>query len=284
MVAFTGTRRVGCRINQLAAEHPTSRPALKRVIAEMGGKNAIIVDSDADLDEAIKGVTVSAFGYAGQRCSAASRCIVVEPLHDRFVERLVESVRGSRVGPADDSATAVPPVIDQQTLDSIREMIAVGKHEAKCVLEVDAHQVSAENDNGYYIGPTVFTDVKPDARIAQEEIDGPVLAIIKARDFDHAIEIFNGTDYALTGGIFSRSPANLERARKECECGNLYINRVITGSHVDLQPFGGFKMSGLGTKIGGPDYLIQFCEPRTITENTLRRGFAPSEEVVESLG
>jgi RHH-type proline utilization regulon transcriptional repressor/proline dehydrogenase/delta 1-pyrroline-5-carboxylate dehydrogenase len=284
MVAFTGTRRVGCRINQLAAEHSASRPALKKVIAEMGGKNAIIVDSDADLDEAVKGVTVSAFGYAGQRCSAASRCIVVEPLYDRFVERLVESVRGSRVGPADDSATAVPPVVDQQLLDSIREMIEVGKREAKCVLEVDTSQVSSENDNGYYIGPTVFADVRPDARIAREEIDGPVLAIIRARDFDHAIEIFNGSDYALTGGVFSRSPANLERARNECECGNLYINRVITGSHVDLQPFGGLKMSGLGTKIGGPDYLIQYCEPRTITENTLRRGFAPSEEVIESLG
>ena len=180
-------------------------------------------------------------------------------------------MRSLRVGPADDSATTIPPVIDRQTLDSIREMIEVGKQEANCVLEVDTSQVSAENDNGHYIGPTVFTDVMPDARIAQEEIDGPVLAIIKARDFDHAL-------------VFSRSPANLERARNECECGNLYINRVITGSHVDLQPFGGFKMSGLGTKIGGPDYLIQYCEPRTITENTLRRGFAPSEEVVESLG
>lgn len=284
MIAFTGTRQVGCRINQLAAEHPASRPALKKVIAEMGGKNAVIVDSDADLDEAIKGVALSAFGYAGQRCSAASRCIVVEPLHDRFVERLVESVRGSRVGPADDSATAVPPVIDQQTLDSILAMIEVGKQEATCVLEVDTSQVRAENDNGYYVGPTVFTDVTPDARIAQEEIDGPVLAIIRARDFDHALEIFNNTDYALTGGVFSRSPANLERARNQCQCGNLYINRAITGSHVDLQPFGGFKMSGLGTKIGGPDYLIQYCEPRTITENTLRRGFAPSEEAIESLG
>ena len=284
MVAFTGSRRVGCRINQLIAEHPASRPALKKVIAEMGGKNAIIVDSDADLDEAIKGVVASAFGYAGQKCTAASRCIVLDAVYDRFVDRLVESVRGSKVGPADDSATAVPAVIDQAAFDSIRAMIEVGKQEATCALEVDTSQVVAENDNGYYIGPTVFTDVMPDARIAQEEIDGPVLAIIKARDFDHAIEIFNGTDYALTGGIFSRSPANLDRARNECECGNLYINRKITGSHVDLQPFGGFKMSGLGTKIGGPDYLIQFCEPRTITENTLRRGFAPSEEVVESLG
>jgi RHH-type proline utilization regulon transcriptional repressor/proline dehydrogenase/delta 1-pyrroline-5-carboxylate dehydrogenase len=284
MVAFTGSRQVGCHINQLAAEHPASRPALKKVIAEMGGKNAVIVDSDADLDEAIKGVVASAFGYAGQKCTAASRCIVLDAVYDRFVERLIESVRGSKVGPADDSGTAVPAVIDQAAFDSIRALIEVGKQEATCALEVDASRVSAENDNGYYIGPTVFTDVTPDARIAQEEIDGPVLAIIRARDFDHAIEIFNGTDYALTGGIFSRSPAHLERARNECECGNLYINRKITGSHVDLQPFGGFKMSGLGTKIGGPDYLIQFCEPRTITENTLRRGFAPSEEVVESLG
>lgn len=284
MVAFTGSREVGSRINQLAAEGPTSQPALKKVIAEMGGKNAIIIDSDADLDESIKGVVASALGYAGQKCSAASRCIVVESIYERFVERLIESVRGAKVGPADDSATAVPPVIDQQAFESIRGMIEVGKQEANCALEVDVSQVIVDNDSGYYIGPAIFTDVMPDARIAREEIFGPVLAIIKARDFDHAIEIFNGTDFALTGGVFSRSPANLERARNECECGNLYINRKITGALVDLQPFGGFKMSGLGGKAGGPDYLIQFCEPRTITENTLRRGFAPSEEVVESLG
>jgi RHH-type proline utilization regulon transcriptional repressor/proline dehydrogenase/delta 1-pyrroline-5-carboxylate dehydrogenase len=284
MVAFTGSRDVGCRINKLAAEHPTTRPGLKRVLAEMGAKNAIIVDSDADLDETIKGVVQSAFGYAGQKCTAASRCIVLEPIYERFVERLIESVRGTRVGPADDPATFVPPVIDQQALESIRAMIEVGKQEATCALEVDVSQMIADTDGGYFVGPTIFTDVAPDAGIAREEIFGPVLTILKARDIDHAIEIFNRTDYALTGGIYSRSPANIEQARNECECGSLYINRRITGSRVDLQPFGGFKMSGTGIKAGGPDYLVQFCEPRTVTENTIRRGFAPSEEVVESLG
>ena len=283
MITFTGSREVGCRINRLAAESLTAEPAFKKVIAELGGKNAVIVDSDADLDEAIKGVSASAFGYAGQKCSAVSRCIVLDSIYDRFVERLVESVRGMGLGPADDPAAGLPPVIDQRAFDSIRGMIEIGKQEANCVLEVDARQAIAENDNGYYIGPVIFTDVMPDARIAQEEIFGPVLAVIKARDFDHAIEIFNGTEYALTGGIFSRSPANLERARLECECGNLYINRKITGAMVDLQPFGGFKLSGIGSKAGGPDYLIQFCVPRTITENTLRRGFAPSEEIAETI-
>ncbi|MFQ5805489.1 MAG: L-glutamate gamma-semialdehyde dehydrogenase [Phycisphaerae bacterium] len=284
MVAFTGSREAGCRVNERAAGHPTSRPAVRKVIAEMGGKNAIIIDSDADLDEAIKGVVESAFGCAGQKCSAASRCIVLEAIYDRFVERLVESARGLRVGPADDSATFVPPVIDKQAWGSIHKAIELGKQEATCALEVDVAQMIADTDGGYFVGPVIFTDVAPGARIAQEEIFGPLLAIIKARDIDHAIEIFNGTDFALTGGIFSRSPANIEQARDECECGNLYINRKITGSHVDLQPFGGFKMSGTGGKAGGPDYLVQFCEPRTITENTLRRGFAPSEEVLETMG
>ncbi len=284
MVAFTGSRDVGSRINKLAAEHPSSQPALKKVLAEMGAKNAVIVDSDADVDDAIKGVVQSAFGYAGQKCTAASRCIVLESIYDRFVERLIESVRGARVGPADDPTTFVPPVIDQPAFESIRAVIDAGKQEATCALEVDVAQMIADTDGGYFVGPTIFTDVAPDARIAQEEIFGPVLAILKARDINHAIEIFNGSDYALTGGIYSRSPANIEQARHECECGSLYINRRITGSHVDLQPFGGFKMSGSGCKAGGPDYLVQFCEPRTVTENTIRRGFAPSEEVVESLG
>ena len=283
LIAFTGSREVGCRINRLAAEQLTDKPSFKRVIAEMGGKNAIIVDSDADLDEAIKGVITSAFGYAGQKCSAASRVIVLAPLYDRFIERIVESMRTAKPAPADDGGCSLPPVIDKQAYDAIREMIAVGKREAKCVLEVDASAVVKENENGYYIGPAIFADVMPSARIAQEEIFGPVLSVIKARDFDQAIEIFNGTDFALTGGVFSRSPANLDRVRRDCECGNLYINRKITGALVDLQPFGGFKMSGVGSKAGGPDYLIRFCEPRTITENTLRRGFAPKKELMETL-
>ncbi|MFO0840363.1 MAG: L-glutamate gamma-semialdehyde dehydrogenase [Phycisphaerae bacterium] len=284
MIAFTGSQAVGCRINRLAAESPTVQPALKKVIAEMGGKNAVIVDSDADLDEAIKGVTYSAFGYAGQKCSACSRCIVLEPVYDRFVSRLIEASRALQVGPADEPGTYVPPVIDRRAYQSIVEYVEIGKKECKVGLAVDTTDLVAKTGGGYYVGPHIFVDVKPTDRIAREEIFGPVLAVIKARDMDEAISIFNGVDFALTGGIFSRSPANLERARVECECGNLYINRKITGALVDVQPFGGFKMSGLGSKAGGPDYLIQFCEPRTVTENTLRRGFAPSEELVDSLG
>jgi RHH-type proline utilization regulon transcriptional repressor/proline dehydrogenase/delta 1-pyrroline-5-carboxylate dehydrogenase len=282
-IAFTGSRAVGQRINKLAAESPTARPGLKRVIAELGAKNAVIVDSDADLDEAIKGVIASAFAYAGQKCSAASRVIVLDAIHDRFTERLVEAARSKGVGPADDPATAIPPVIDRAAFDAVREWIEVGKREGRCVLAVDTSAICAET-GGYYIGPHIFTDVPPTARIAREEIFGPVLTVIRVRDFDEAIAVFNGTDYALTGGIFSRSPANLERARAECECGNFYVNRPIAGSRVDLQPFGGLKLSGDGARTGGPDYLIQYCQPRTITENTLRRGFAPSEEVAEALG
>jgi RHH-type proline utilization regulon transcriptional repressor/proline dehydrogenase/delta 1-pyrroline-5-carboxylate dehydrogenase len=283
MVAFTGSREVGRRVYQLAAETPTEEPGLRKVIAEMGGKNAIIIDSDADLDEAIKGVIASAFAYAGQKCSAASRVIVLAQAYERFVERLVEAMRTASVGPAEEPGTFVPPVIDQSAFESVRKYIEIGKSEACCALEVDVRRQIAESGGGYYIGPVIFTDVPPDARIAREEIFGPVLAVIKAADFDQAIRIFNGTDFALTGGVYSRSPANIERARQTCECGNLFINRQITGARVDLQPFGGFKLSGLDSKAGGPDYLIQFCEPRTITENTLRRGFAPSTEVTEQL-
>ncbi|MGE0481513.1 MAG: L-glutamate gamma-semialdehyde dehydrogenase [Phycisphaerae bacterium] len=283
MIAFTGSREVGCRINRNAAEVVTAQPALKKVIAEMGGKNATIVDTDADLDEAVKGVVYSAFGYAGQKCSACSRAIVLDGVYDRFVPRLIEAARSVQVGPAEDPGTFVPPVIDKNAWESIRKYVEIGKGEAKLGLEVDVREL-VQRTGGYFIGPTIFVDVDPNARIAKEEIFGPVLAVIRARDMDHAIDIFNNVDYALTGGIFSRSPANIERARHECDCGNFYINRKISGALVDVQPFGGFKMSGIGSKAGGPDYLIQFCEPRCITENTLRRGFAPSEEVAEALG
>jgi len=282
-VTFIGSREVGCRVNQVAAESPSRRPALKKVIAEMGGKNAIIVDADADLDEAIKGVIASAYSYSGQKCSAASRVIVLDGVHDRLMERLTEAARSKTIGPADEPTTAIPPVIDQAARDKVLEYIESGKKEGKCVVEVDAKEIIDET-GGYYVGPHVFDDVPADALIAQEEIFGPVITVIRAQDFNDAIRIFNGTEYALTGGVFSRSPANLERARLECECGNFYVNRPITGSRVDLQPYGGFKMSGTGANAGGPDYLIQYCEPRTVTENTLRRGFAPSEEVTEALG
>ncbi len=283
LVAFTGSRAVGCKVNQVAAEGVTSQPGLKRVIAEMGGKNAIIVDENADLDEAISGIVASAFSYAGQKCSAASRVIVLDAVHDRLMERLVEAARSKTVGPADEPTTAIPPVIDQAAYDFICEYIDLGRREGRCLLEVDTSQLVKET-GGHFIGPHIFTDIEPGARVAREEIFGPVLVVQRAANFDEALRLFNDSDYALTGGVFSRSPVNIDRARVTCECGNLYINRPITGSRVDLQPYGGFKLSGTGSKAGGPDYLLQYCEPRVITENTLRRGFAPSEEVVEALG
>ena len=282
-VAFTGSRDVGLRINRLAAESPTARPGIKRVILDLGAKNAAIVDSNADLDEAIKGVVASAFGYAGQKCSAVSRVIAVGAAHDRFVERLIEAVRSKGVGPADEPTTAIPPVIDAAARDSILKFIELGKREGRCVLAVDVSRQVAES-GGYYVGPHIFVDVPPTETIAGEEIFGPVLVVLRATNFDESIRLFNASDYALAGGVFSRSPENIERARAECECGNLYINRPITGSRVDLQPYGGLKLSGTGVKSGGPDYLLQYCDARTVTENTLRRGFAPSEEIVEALG
>lgn len=279
-VAGTGSRETGLRVHQAAMAATAPGPALKRVLFEMGGKNATIVDSDADLDEAIKGVLTSAFAFAGQKCTAASRCIVVGEIYERFVERLIDAAGSISIGPADEPSTFVPPLFDEANYQRVRGFIALGKTEARCALEPD---VSARGGKARYIGPTIFVDVPPTARIAHEEIFGPVLSIQRAETMDEAVAIFNGTDYALTGGIFSRSPAHIAQARRECICGNLYVNRRVSGSRVDLQPFGGWRMSGSGVKIGGPDYLPQFCNARTVTENTLRRGFAPSDEVAEAL-
>jgi RHH-type proline utilization regulon transcriptional repressor/proline dehydrogenase/delta 1-pyrroline-5-carboxylate dehydrogenase len=271
MIAFTGSRDVGLRINREAAETP-GRDHIKRVLAELGGKNALIIDDDADLDEAVRGVVASAFGYQGEKCSACSRAIVLEPIHDQFLARLVEATRSLKVGPAEDPANSVGPVIDAEARRRILDYIEKGKREAR--LEY-AGDVGALAEEGYYVAPHIFSQVAPTAVIAQEEIFGPVLAVLKARDLDEALAIANGTLYALTGGLYSRSPEHIARVKRELNVGNLYINRKITGALVDRQPFGGFKLSGIGSKAGGPDYLLQFLQPRTITENTMRRGFAP---------
>jgi RHH-type proline utilization regulon transcriptional repressor/proline dehydrogenase/delta 1-pyrroline-5-carboxylate dehydrogenase len=276
LIAFTGSRQVGLAINAKAAEvSRQGAPMVKRVIAEMGGKNAIIVDDDADLDEAVLGVVHSAFGYQGQKCSACSRAVVLAPVYDTFLERLVEATRSLVVAPAEEPGCRVGPVIDEEAQTRIGKYIEIGRQEGRPVLAVDVGKLA---DEGYYIGPHIFADVSASARIAQEEIFGPVLAVIRAENFDEALRIANGTEYALTGGVYSRSPAHLNRARREMMVGNLYLNRHITGALVNRQPFGGFKMSGIGSKAGGPDYLLQFVVPRTVTENTLRRGFAPSLE------
>jgi RHH-type proline utilization regulon transcriptional repressor/proline dehydrogenase/delta 1-pyrroline-5-carboxylate dehydrogenase len=272
MIAFTGSRAVGLGINEAASKTPAGQEHVKRVVVEMGGKNAIIVDEDADLDEAVAGVAGSAFGYAGQKCSACSRVIVMDSIYEQFLKRLVEVSRSLRVGPAEEPGAFVGPVIDAEAQRRILEMIEVGKREGKLVYSAEIGSLAEE---GYFVPATIFGDVPETASIAQEEIFGPVLSAIRARDLADALRIANGTKYALTGGLYSRSPASIERCKREFRVGNLYINRKITGALVDRQPFGGFKLSGIGSKAGGPDYLHQFLVPRTVSENTLRHGFAP---------
>ncbi|MSQ24227.1 MAG: L-glutamate gamma-semialdehyde dehydrogenase [Chloroflexi bacterium] len=275
MIAFTGSKEVGTEIYEMGAKLQSGQQHLKRVIAEMGGKNAIIIDDDADLDDAVLGVLASAFGYQGQKCSACSRAIVLDPVYDVFVSRLVEAARSVRVGSPEDPGVVVGPLIDKAAYEKVKRYVELGREEARLVLET-----AATETEGYFVGPTIFADVPAEARIAQEEIFGPVLSVLRARDFDEALDLATNVDYALTGGLYSRHPEHINRARREFRVGNLYINRKITGAVVGRQPFGGFKMSGVGSKAGGPDYLLQFLEPRTVTENTLRRGFAPERSEV----
>ncbi|KAF0220475.1 MAG: proline dehydrogenase / delta 1-pyrroline-5-carboxylate [Geobacteraceae bacterium] len=269
IIAFTGSREVGLKIMEQAARTGPGQMGVKRVITEMGGKNAIIVDADADLDQAVAGVIQSAFGYQGQKCSACSRVIVLAGCYDRFMERFVEAVRGIAVGPPEDPACFMGPLIDDKAKVKVSGYVELGRKEGKVMGEAPVPE------SGYYVPPVVVADLPRDSRLLREEIFGPLLAVIKVRDMDEALERANETDYALTGGLYSRSPATIGRVREEFGVGNLYINRPITGAIVGRQPFGGFRMSGVGSKAGGPDYLLQFLEPRVVTENTMRRGFTP---------
>jgi RHH-type proline utilization regulon transcriptional repressor/proline dehydrogenase/delta 1-pyrroline-5-carboxylate dehydrogenase len=243
------------------------------VVAEMGGKNAIVVDDDADLDEAVQGIVGSAFGYSGQKCSACSRVIGVGRVYDRLLARLVEAVRTLPMGAADHPATVVGPLIDQAAQRKVQHYIDAGKGGARPALirEVPTDFASL---GGYFVPPAIFADVPPASPLAQEEIFGPVLSVMPARDFEAALALAMDSDYALTGGVFSRSPSHLRRAEMSFRVGDLYINRGITGAIVGRQPFGGRQMSGVGYQAGGPDYLFQFVEGRVICEHTLRRGFA----------
>jgi len=268
-VAFTGSRDVGLGILRHAAETHQLQKNIKRVIAEMGGKNAIIVDETADLDEAVKGVVESSLGYQGQKCSACSRVIVAEPVYEEFCGRLKDAIESIRIGPSELPGTFAGPVIDDKALKKIEEYIEAGKREGQAVL------FDKPDGAGYFIGPALLLHVAPDSAVAQEEIFGPVLVVMKSKDIDEAIIIANNTRYALTGGLFSRSPTHIGKVKDEFRVGNLYLNRRITGALVGRQPFGGFGMSGVGSKAGGPDYLLQFTNSRSISENTLRRGFAP---------
>jgi len=270
MIAFTGSREVGLRIWESAGKTRPGQRELKRVVCEMGGKNAVIVDSDADLDETIVDTIYSAFGYQGQKCSACSRLIVLEENYDRVMQRLLAAAASLRVGNPEEPGITVGPVIDETAYRRIQEIIESGKTEATL-----AFQATKIPEKGYFIPPTIFTGVTPEMTLSQCEIFGPVLSVLKARDLDDAIRIANDTDYALTAGFFSRSPANIERVKAELVAGNVYVNRSCTGAVVGRHPFGGFKMSGGGTKAGGSDYLLNFLVPRVVTENIMRHGFAP---------
>lgn len=275
LIAFTGSREVGLGINAAAADTDARQHSVKHVVAEMGGKNAIIVDDDADLDEAVAGVLQSAFGYAGQKCSACSRVIVLEGVYETFLERLIEAAKSLHIGPADDPGTDLGPIIDEEAKKRIQRFIELASEVNQIAL---ATELLASAKKGYFIGPHIVTQVRPEDRLATEEIFGPVLSVFRARNLDEAFSLANNSRYALTAGMFSRSPENLRRARRELIAGNIYLNRGITGALVNRQPFGGFRMSGIGTKAGGPDYLLQFMIPINVTENTMRRGFAPPVE------
>jgi len=272
IIAFTGSSAVGLGIIEAAAKLRTGQANVKRVIAEMGGKNAIIIDEDADLDQAVSGVLTSAFGYGGQKCSACSRLIVVGSAYEETVARLKNAVESLVVGPPERPETFVPPVISESARKKIQGYIDAALGYAKLLA-----QAPAPDDGGSYVRPTVFAEVPLDSPLAQEEVFGPVLAVFRAETFEEALEIAGNSQFALTGGVFSRNPRNIERARRAFRVGNLYINRKITGAVAARQPFGGMRMSGNAEKAGGPDYVRQFMEARVVTENLVRRGFAPED-------
>ena len=286
LIAFTGSKTVGLSILESAAIVRPGQREIKRVIAELGGKNAVIVDEDADLDEAVVGVLASTIGFAGQKCSACSRVIVLGSAYEPFCMRLAEAVRSIQIGPADDPATTLGPIVDESSQQRIARYRQIGLAEGRLLAEAPVPAALA--GKGHYVPALVFADCPSDGKICQDEIFGPVLAVIRAKNMDEALSIADAVPYALTGGLYSRSPRHIERIRREYRVGNLYINRKITGALVDRHPFGGARMSGVGSKAGGPDYLLQFVAPRTITESVLRRGFAPAEEggtpAVERIG
>jgi len=275
LVAFTGSKAVGLDIVQACGVVPEGQGHVKRVVCEMGGKNAIIIDTSADLDEAVLGVRDSAFHFQGQKCSACSRVIVVGAAYDAFVQRLLPSVQTLVIGDPLDPSTDVGPVIDEDAARMIRRYIEVGTEECTLAASLAVPSGLEERVGKPFVAPHVFTDVTPDHTIAREEIFGPVLAVMKTPTFDDAIDMALGTEYRLTGAVYSRRPEHLDIARRRFRVGNLYLNRGSTGALVGRQPFGGFGMSGVGSKAGGSEYLAQFTVPRAICENTMRRGFAP---------
>jgi 1-pyrroline-5-carboxylate dehydrogenase len=258
-VAFTGSRDVGLRINELAAKPAPGQIWIKRVVAEMGGKDAIVVDANSDVDKAVDGVLFSAFGYQGQKCSACSRAIVDAKIYDEFLEKLTAKAKAIKVGPTDDAANYMGPVISESARKTILGYIETGRKEGRLVVGDDAAP-----EGGYYVAPTIIADVDAKARIFQEEIFGPVLAVTKAKDFEHALDLANDTQYGLTGAVYSNDPKHLKEARERFHVGNLYLNRKCTGAMVGAHPFGGFNMSGTDSKAGGPDYLLLFLQAKSV--------------------
>jgi len=268
-IAFTGSRAVGLGIYRSAAITQEHQPEIKRVVCEMGGKNAIIVDDDADIDEAVSGIVTSAFGYAGQKCSACSRVIVLESIANTFIERLIEATKSLKQQAAFLPGSLLGPVIDAEAYNRLLGEISKAKSSAKLLFE------GVTLSDGYFVPATIFEVADSTHRLMQEEMFGPLIAVLRVPNFEEAIKVANSTRYALTGAIYSRSPRNLDLAKQKFLVGNLYVNRGSTGAMVDRQPFGGFHMSGLGSKAGGPGYLLHFTDPVCVTENTMRRGFTP---------
>ncbi len=269
LILFTGSRAVGLSILNQCAQVSEGQRFVKQVVAELGGKNAIVVDADADLDAVIAGTLRSAFGYGGQKCSAASRLIVLDAVYDRLLPRLVAAVDRLVVGDPADPATDLGPLIEDAARRRLQEALAHARRVATVAYEYPAPRLPAE---GYFVGPAIVTDVPPDDRLAQEELFGPLLCVFRVKTFDDALRLANDTAYGLTGGVYSRSPSHIQQAIRAFDVGNLYINRPITGARVGRQPFGGRRLSGLGTKAGGPDYLAHLVLPKTVCINTARYG------------
>jgi len=260
-ISFTGSKEVGLRIFERASKVNPGQKWIKRVVAEMGGKDAILVNSDADIEAASTAIAGSAFGYQGQKCSAGSRAIIHQDVYDQVVELIVEKTKKLKQGNTTDGTVNFGPVVDKSAFDNVNRYIEIGKKEARLVLGGN-HDDSV----GYFIEPTIFADADPNAVISQEEIFGPVLTIIKADDIDHGFEIFNNTEFGLTGSLYAKDRAIIERGRKELHCGNLYFNRKSTGAVVGVHPFGGFNMSGTDSKAGSEDYLLLFLQAKTMSE------------------
>jgi RHH-type proline utilization regulon transcriptional repressor/proline dehydrogenase/delta 1-pyrroline-5-carboxylate dehydrogenase len=268
-ILFTGSKTVGLSIIETCGKVPAGQRFVKRVVAEMGGKNALIVDADADLDAAVHGTLHSAFGYGGQKCSAASRVIVHEAVYDRFLSRLAAATDRLVVGDPADPGTDVGPLIDATAQRRLTDAIARARVVGTIAYEPPASRLPL---HGFFVGPTIAAEIPPRDMLANEELFGPLLCVFRAKTFEEALVLANDTDYALTGSVYSRSPSHIEEAIHAFDVGNLYLNRPTTGAMVGRQPFGGHRLSGVGTKAGGPDYLLQLLASKTICTNTTRYG------------